>query len=100
MAKQTQGKVQPTRRASLRERAANVEASAARVLKRTSKAQEAVAPTASARAAELRDHWLAAVEAANQSGLTDEAADRLGTIASAAEQAVINAPVLLISAES
>ena len=93
MAKPTQRKMQPTQRASLRERAADVEASAARVLKRASKAQEPKAPTASARAAELRDHWRAAVEAVNQRGLTDEVAERLGTIASVAEQAVINAPV-------
>ncbi|MCJ2087796.1 hypothetical protein MKK88_17675 [Methylobacterium sp. E-005] len=93
MAKPTQGKMRPPQRASLRERAADVEASAARVLRRLSKGQEAAEPTASACAAELRDHWLAAVEAVNQRGLTDEAADRLGTIATAAEQAVIDAPV-------
>ncbi|WP_267428414.1 hypothetical protein [Methylobacterium sp. GC_Met_2] len=92
MAKPTQRKVQSPQRASLRERAADVEASAARVLKRSTKGQEASPPTASARAAELRDNWLAAVEAVNQRGLTDETADRLGTIASAAEQAVIDAP--------
>ena len=93
MAKPTQRKAPIPQRASLRERAADVEASAARVLKRATKTREAAAPAVSASFAELRDRWRAAVDAVNRNGLTDEAAERLGTIASAAEQAVIDAPV-------
>ena len=93
MAKPTQRKAPVPQRASLRERAADVEASAARVLKRASKTHVTAAPTDPASAAELRDRWRAAVDAVSQRGLTDEVAERLGSNASAAEQAIIDAPV-------
>ncbi|GJE49984.1 hypothetical protein GOFOIKOB_3025 [Methylobacterium tardum] len=93
MAKSAQRKTPIPQRTSLRDRAADVEASAARVLKRGRAAQAATGSVASRTVAELRDRWCEALVLANQSGLTEEAAERLGVIASAAEQAVIDAPV-------
>ncbi|MCJ2125846.1 hypothetical protein [Methylobacterium sp. J-077] len=83
-------------RTSLRERAADVEASAARVLKRASMVKATAEPVAAASISELRDRWRAALEAANRPGLPEAAFRRLSTVVSDAEQAIINAPIRTI----
>lgn len=93
----------PTRRAdaptrSLRERAAAVEASAARVLhiRAPETAQDVpsgVGPPGAASIQCLRDRWRAALDAVNAPGRTDTQVRRLRAIAVSAKEAVIAAPV-------
>lgn len=83
-------------RTSLRDRAADVSASAARVLKRQKTEQPTLGSVASSPVSDLRDRWRVALEAVNQPGLPEATFQRLSAAASEAERAVVDARVSTI----
>lgn len=96
MAKPTQRRAPIPQRTSLRDRAADVEASAARVLKRQKAGQPTLAAVAPSPVSDLRDHWRVARKAVNRPGLPEAMFQKLSAAASEAERAVVDAPVATI----
>jgi len=93
MAKPAQRKASIPQRTSLRDRAADVKASAARVLKRQKAGQPTLNSAAALPVSALLDRWRAAMEAVNRPGLPEATFQRLSAAASEAERAVVDAPV-------